>query len=213
MKRLFDVGFAALALVVLAPVLLAVVILVALRLGRPVLFRQRRAGRGGRPFTILKFRTMTNETGPDGQLLPDAERLPPFGAFLRSTSLDELPELLNVLRGEMSIVGPRPLLLRYNDRYSERQARRLHVRPGITGWAQIHGRNALSWQERFELDGWYVENQSLWLDVRIILRTFAKVWARDGISASGEATMSEFLGNPAGDASAQPRSPSPSETE
>jgi sugar transferase EpsL len=195
-KRAFDVVVAAAALVVLAPVLLILAYLVRTRLGSPVLFTQTRPGLHGRPFTIYKFRTMTDARDAAGNLLPDADRLTPFGRRLRSTSLDELPELLNILRGDMSLVGPRPLLMRYLERYNARQARRNDVRPGITGWAQINGRNAISWEQKFELDVWYVEHCSFWLDMRIILLTVWKVIRREGISAAGEATMGEFTGTP-----------------
>ena len=165
------------------------------KLGGPVLFRQIRPGLHGRPFMMIKFRTMTDERGADGELLPDAQRLTPFGRFLRLTSLDELPELWNVLRGDMSLVGPRPLLMEYLPLYSPEQARRHELRPGITGWAQVNGRNALSWEERFKLDVWYVDHRSLWLDLRILWLTVRKVIMREGISAQGEATMSRFTGN------------------
>ncbi|TAH66999.1 MAG: sugar transferase [Rhodopseudomonas palustris] len=182
------------ALVIAFPALV-VAILVRIKLGSPVLFRQSRPGRGGALFTMLKFRTMTDARGPDGQLLPDSERLTSFGAWLRSTSLDELPELINVIRGEMSLVGPRPLLVEYLPLYSKEQARRHEVRPGITGWAQINGRNSLSWNEKFSLDVWYVDNQSIRLDIYILLLTLKKVLLREGISAAGEATMPKFSAN------------------
>lgn len=194
-KRAFDVTVAAAALVVLSPVLLLTALLVARNLGRPVLFRQERPGLDGKPFTILKFRTMKDAVAADGTPLPDSERLTPFGQKLRSTSLDELPELINVLKGEMSLVGPRPLIMAYLDRYTERQARRNDVRPGITGWAQVNGRNALSWEDRFELDVWYVENHTLWLDLKIMWLTVLTVLRRDGVSAEGHATMPEFMGS------------------
>lgn len=194
MKRLFDVLVSALLLLLLLPVLVVLAVLVLTRLGRPVLFRQERAGLRGKPFFILKFRTMTDARDTQGQPLSDAERLTPFGRFLRGTSLDELPELWNVLRGDMSLVGPRPLPVRYLPRYSPEQARRHDVLPGITGWAQINGRNAQTWQRRFELDLWYVEHRSLVLDVKILFMTALKVFKREGISAEGEATMSEFMG-------------------
>ena len=181
-------------LVTLSPVLLGVALAVRVRLGSPVLFRQTRPGLGGRPFEMVKFRTMTDAQDAEGQLLPDADRLTPFGRFLRSSSLDELPELWNVLKGDMSLVGPRPLLMRYLDRYTPEQARRHEVRPGITGLAQTSGRNALSWDDKFALDVWYVDHQSLGLDLKILARTVLKVIRRDGISAAGEATMSEFGG-------------------
>lgn len=194
MKRLLDVILSLIAIVLFGPTLLLLAFLVRLRLGSPVLFRQVRPGLHGRPFTMFKFRTMTDRRGPDGALLPDADRLTDFGRFLRSSSLDELPELWNVLRGEMSLVGPRPLLMSYLDRYTDRQLRRHAVRPGITGWAQVNGRNEISWEEKFELDLWYVEHHSFMLDLRILALTFAKVVRRDGISAVGEATMPEYMG-------------------
>ena len=194
-QRLTDLGVALTALVLLWPVLLCLTVLVRVKLGAPVLFRQIRPGRHGRPFTLYKFRTMTDARNAAGNLLPDARRLTGFGRFLRSTSLDELPELINVLRGEMSLVGPRPLLMEYLPLYSPEQERRHEVRPGITGWAQINGRNALSWEEKFKLDVWYVDNQSLWLDMKIIFLTVWKVFRRDGISAEGEATMPRFTGS------------------
>ena len=195
MKRVFDLVAASLALLMLALPLLALAWLIRRKLGSPVLFRQVRPGLQGRPFTMVKFRTMTDERGPDGALLPDAQRLTPFGRFLRASSLDELPELLNVLKGEMSLVGPRPLLMEYLPLYTFEQARRHEVRPGITGWAQVNGRNAISWADKFALDVWYVDHRSLWLDVRILWLTVRKVLVRDGISAAGEATMSKFTGS------------------
>jgi lipopolysaccharide/colanic/teichoic acid biosynthesis glycosyltransferase len=194
MKRLFDLLLAALALVLLGIPLLILVWLVRRRLGSPVLFRQTRPGLRGRPFEMVKLRTMTDARAPDGQLLPDAERLTSFGRWLRATSLDELPELWNVLKGDMSLVGPRPLLMEYLPLYSPEQARRHEVRPGITGWAQVNGRNALSWEDKFKLDVWYVDHQSVWLDVRILWLTVKKVLVREGISAQGEATMPKFTG-------------------
>ena len=194
MKRLFDFAVALVALAVLAVPLLVLAVAVRARLGSPVLFTQVRPGLHGRPFRMIKFRTMTDARGADGELLPDAQRLPAFGRLLRSTSLDELPELWNVLRGEMSLVGPRPLLMEYLPLYTPEQARRHEVRPGITGWAQVNGRNALSWEDRFRLDVWYVDNRSLWLDLRILWLTVRKVLVREGISAQGEATMSKFTG-------------------
>ena len=195
MKRLFDLTAALLGLAALALPLLALIALVRIKLGRPVFFRQTRPGLHGRPFQMVKFRTMTDARGPDGALLPDADRLTPFGRFLRSTSLDELPELWNVLRGDMSLVGPRPLLMEYLPLYTPEQARRHAVRPGITGWAQVNGRNALSWEEKFALDVWYVDHQSLWLDIRILWMTAVKVLRRQDISAPGEATVEYFKGN------------------
>ncbi|MBX9959579.1 MAG: sugar transferase [Burkholderiaceae bacterium] len=194
MKRLFDLLLSFGLLLVLALPLLLLWGLVRCKLGSPVLFRQVRPGLHGRPFMMVKFRTMTDERGADGELLPDAQRLTSFGRFLRATSLDELPELWNVLRGEMSLVGPRPLLMEYLPLYSPEQARRHEVRPGITGWAQVNGRNALSWEDRFKLDIWYVDHRSLWLDVRILWLTVRKVIVREGISAQGEATMPRFTG-------------------
>ena len=195
MKRLFDLLAASLALLLLAMPLLALAWLIRRKLGSPVLFRQVRPGLHGKPFTMVKFRTMTDERGPDGALLPDAQRLTPFGRFLRSSSLDELPELWNVLRGEMSLVGPRPVLMEYLPLYTPEQARRHEVRPGITGWAQVNGRNAISWDDKFALDVWYVDHRNLWLDVQSLWRTVRKVLGRDGISAAGEATMSKFTGS------------------
>jgi len=194
-KRVFDIVGAAALLVVLSLVLAVVAVLVRLKLGRPVLFKQVRPGRDGRPFVILKFRTMLDAYDAVGNPLPDAERLTPFGSFLRSSSLDELPELWNVMRGDMSLVGPRPLIMAYLERYTKEQAKRNLMRPGITGLAQVSGRNALSWAQRFELDVQYVENWSLHLDIEILLRTVCKVLRRDGISAEGHATMPEFLGS------------------
>ncbi|HBH37853.1 MAG TPA: sugar transferase [Curvibacter sp.] len=194
-KRSMDVLVAGMALVLLALPLLLLGSMVRLKLGSPVLFRQVRPGLYGRPFMMVKFRTMTDERGADDDLLPDAQRLTAFGRFLRASSLDELPELWNVLRGEMSLVGPRPLLMEYLPLYSPEQARRHEVRPGITGWAQVNGRNALSWEERFKLDVWYVDHRSLWLDLRILWLTVRKVIVREGISAQGEATMPRFTGN------------------
>ena len=194
MKRLFDLVVAASLLVALALPMLFLALLIGWRLGRPVLFRQIRPGRHGRPFAMVKFRTMTDARDSAGVLLPDAQRMTPFGSFLRSSSLDELPELWNVLCGDMSLVGPRPLLMEYLPLYTPEQARRHEVRPGITGWAQVNGRNAVSWEERFKLDIWYVDHHSLWLDLRILWRTVRKVIQRDGISAAGYATMPKFKG-------------------
>jgi lipopolysaccharide/colanic/teichoic acid biosynthesis glycosyltransferase len=194
MKRLFDLIVAILALVLLSPLLLAIALAVRVRLGSPVLFTQLRPGLGGRLFRLVKFRTMRDAFDAEGVPRPDAERLTAFGRALRASSLDELPELWNVLRGEMSLVGPRPLLPEYLPLYSPEQARRHEVRPGITGWAQVNGRNALTWPQRFALDVWYVDHQSLWLDVRILLRTVGRVIGRQGISGEGEATMSRFTG-------------------
>ena len=194
-KRLIDVVGAAAALLVLSPVLLAAAIAVRLKLGSPLLFRQRRGGLHGKPFNVVKFRTMTDAKGADGRLLPDAERLTPFGHFLRNTSIDELPQFWNVLRGDMSLVGPRPLTAVYLPRYSPEQARRQDVRPGITGWAQVNGRNRLDWPERFKQDVWYVDHWSLWLDFRIMGMTLLRVVRREGISAGDHATCGEFMGN------------------
>ncbi len=195
MKRFFDFCVALGALAVLLLPLAVVALLVRVKLGQPVLFRQVRPGLHGQPFMMVKFRTMTDARDANGQWLSDADRLTAFGRFLRSTSLDELPELWNVLRGEMSLVGPRPLLMEYLPLYSAEQLRRHEVRPGITGWAQVHGRNALSWEERFKLDVWYVDNQSVWLDLRILGMTVRKVLAREGIHAAGEATVAKFTGS------------------
>ncbi len=194
LKRVFDLLTTTLGLVVILPLLLVISLLVWIFLGTPVLFLQQRPGYKGRPFITYKFRTMTDRCGPDGNLLPDAERLNPFGRFLRSTSLDDLPQLWNVLRGEMSLVGPRPLLMRYLERYTPEQMRRHDVLPGITGWAQIHGRNALNWDEKFRRDVWYVDNWSFWLDIKILLLTPRKVFKREGISQPGHVTAEEFKG-------------------
>ena len=195
MKRLFDVVVSGAALIVLSPLMLVLAVMIRRRLGSPALFRQRRPGRHGRIFEMIKFRTMLDTAGPDGRLLSDAERLTPFGRWLRATSLDELPELWNVLKGDMSLVGPRPLLVEYLPLYSPEQARRHEVRPGLTGWAQVNGRNAVSWTRKFELDVWYVDNRSFWLDLGILFATARKVLARDGISSSSSATMERFLGS------------------
>lgn len=193
-KRALDLIASSLGLVVLSPVFLVVAVLVAIRLGRPVIFKQVRPGLHGKPFPMYKFRTMTNERDDQGQLLPDEQRLTAFGRFLRSTSLDELPELFNVLIGQMSLVGPRPLLMAYLDRYTPEQARRHEVKPGITGWAQVNGRNALTWEEKFRLDVWYVDNHSLRLDIQVLLMTVRQVLKRDGIAAEGHVTMPAFEG-------------------
>jgi len=195
MKRAMDLVGALAALVLLSPVVVGLCILVRSKLGSPVFFRQVRPGIEGRSFKMVKFRTMTDERGPDSALLPDDQRLTALGAWLRSTSLDELPELFNVLKGDMSLVGPRPLLMDYLPLYDDRQSRRHEVRPGITGWAQVNGRNALSWEEKFELDVWYVDNQSLWLDIKILFKTVLQVLKRDGISHGEEATMPRFKGS------------------
>jgi len=194
-KRFVDVAFALCGLIVLLPVVLLVACGVRWRLGAPIFFCQERPGLQGKPFKMVKFRSMRDVFDANGNPLPDSKRMTPFGSFLRSSSLDELPELWNVLKGEMSLVGPRPLLMEYLPLYSAEQYRRHEVRPGVTGWAQINGRNALSWKEKFELDVWYVDNQSFWLDLKIIFLTIKKVLVRDGISADGEATMSKFTGN------------------
>ncbi|RZA29864.1 MAG: sugar transferase [Proteobacteria bacterium] len=193
-KRAFDLGLAVVSLLIFAVPLAVLAILIRRKLGSPVLFRQVRPGLGGRSFEMIKFRTMTDERGADGALLPDAQRLTQFGRFLRASSLDELPEIWNVLKGDMSFVGPRPLLVEYLPLYSAHEARRHEVRPGITGWAQVNGRNALSWQEKFKLDVWYVDNRSMWLDLKILWMTLRKVVVREGISAAGEATMPRFTG-------------------
>ena len=195
MKRLFDLWASALGLLLLAVPLAVLAWQVRRKLGSPVLFTQVRPGLHGKPFRMVKFRTMTDERDASGALLPDAQRLTPFGRFLRSSSLDELPELWNVLRGEMSLVGPRPLLMEYLPLYSPEQARRHEVRPGITGWAQVNGRNAISWADKFALDVWYVDRHSLFLDIQILWLTVRKVLVRDGISAAGEATMPRFEGD------------------
>jgi lipopolysaccharide/colanic/teichoic acid biosynthesis glycosyltransferase len=194
LKRIFDIFGAGVGLTVLSPVLLILVILIRRGMGSPLLFRQIRPGKDGEPFEMMKFRTMRDATGPDGELLPDTVRLTRLGQTLRSSSLDELPELWNVLKGDMSLVGPRPLLMEYLPLYSPEQARRHNVRPGVTGWAQVNGRNAISWDEKFALDVWYVDNRSLWLDLKIIWLTIRKVLQREGISAAGEATMPKFTG-------------------
>ena len=193
-KRLLDLSIALAAIVVLAPLLLTVAAIVRWRLGSPVVFRQRRPGLLGKPFNLLKFRTMTTATDNHGRLLPDEKRLAGTGRILRATSLDELPELINVLKGHMSLVGPRPLLMQYLDRYTPEQVRRHEVKPGITGWAQVKGRNALSWEKKFQLDLWYVDHDSFWLDLKILFLTFWQVLGRGGISAEGHVTMPEFMG-------------------
>lgn len=194
MKRLFDFFAASVALLVFSLPLLVLIWLVKRKLGSPVFFVQTRPGLHGEPFRMFKFRTMTDARDAQGHLLPDSERLTSFGRFLRASSLDELPELINILKGDMSLVGPRPLLMEYLPLYNARQAKRHDVRPGLTGWAQINGRNALSWEEKFELDAWYVENQNFLLDLKIVFLTIGKVFARDGISAPGDATMPVFRG-------------------
>ena len=194
LKRAFDVAASTSALVVLSPVLAITAYKVKKELGSPVLFRQTRPGLHGKPFEMVKFRTMKDATDKEGNALPDSERLTEFGKKLRASSLDELPELWNVLKGDMSLVGPRPLLMEYLPLYSAEQAKRHNVRPGVTGYAQVNGRNSLSWEDKFKLDTWYVEHQSLWLDMKILLKTVKKVIIKDGISAEGEATMTKFTG-------------------
>ncbi|HLZ19044.1 MAG TPA: sugar transferase [Smithellaceae bacterium] len=194
-KRLLDLILTVPAVLVLSPILFLMALAVRISLGVPVLFCQQRPGLGGKPFLLYKFRTMTDARGPKGDLLSDEHRLSGFGRFLRSTSLDELPELFNVLKGDMSLVGPRPLLMQYLVRYTPEQARRHDVKPGITGWAQVNGRNAITWDEKFKLDVWYVDNRSLWLDVKIIFLTIWKIIKREGISHQGQATMEEFKGD------------------
>ncbi|MEL4340203.1 sugar transferase [Shewanella xiamenensis] len=195
MKRLFDLFVSLLALMALWPVILLVGLLIRFKLGSPILFKQPRPGLHGKPFNMLKFRSMLDAADKYGNPLPDEQRLTRFGRVLRSTSLDELPGLINVLKGEMSLVGPRPLLVEYLPLYSPEQARRHEVRPGITGWAQVNGRNAISWEDKFTLDVWYVDNRSVWLDIKILFLTVKKVFVREGISAAGEATMSKFTGS------------------
>jgi lipopolysaccharide/colanic/teichoic acid biosynthesis glycosyltransferase len=194
-KAVFDLALALLLLFLLLPFLVLISALVLCRLGAPVFYLQQRPGLGARPFNLLKFRTMTNARDVTGDLLPDAQRLTPLGSWLRATSIDELPSLINILRGEMSFIGPRPLLMQYLPLYSPEQARRHDVKPGFSGWAQINGRNALSWEEKFRLDVSYVDHQSFWLDLRIFLITIWKVIRREGISAAGEATMAPFTGS------------------
>ena len=194
-KRLFDIVAAAAALLLLSPVLLGVTVLVAINMGRPILFKQQRPGLHEKPFQMLKFRTMRDATDAHGQPLDDAQRLTPFGRWLRATSLDELPGLWNVLKGELSLVGPRPLLMEYLPRYNPTQRRRHEVRPGLTGWAQVNGRNTVDWAERFEMDVWYVDHRSFCLDMKILAKTVRLVLARKGVNAQGEATMHKFRGN------------------
>ena len=195
LKRAFDIVFSVGWLIGFAPLLLVVAILVRLKLGSPVLFVQERPGLRAKPFRMVKFRTMTDERGPDGELLPDEQRLTPFGRFLRATSLDEFPEMWNVLIGDMSVVGPRPLLMRYVPRYSPFQARRMEVKPGVTGWAQVNGRNLLSWDEKFALDVWYVDRRTFWLDMKIVVLTFFKVLSRAGAERDkASAPLEEFKG-------------------
>lgn len=195
MKRFFDFTLSLFVLIIIFIPLVALALLIYFKLGGPVFFRQIRPGMRGEPFKMIKFRTMTDEKYPNGELLPDSERLTSFGKFLRSTSLDELPELWNVIKGDMSLVGPRPLLMEYLPLYNPEQARRHMVRPGVTGWAQINGRNAISWEDKFKLDTWYVDNQSLILDIKILFLTVKKVLVREGISSAGEATIDKFMGS------------------
>ena len=193
-KRLLDVIFSVAGLVLLSPLLILLAAAIRFKLGSPVLFRQQRPGLGGKGFVTYKFRTMTDQCDAAGKLLPDEQRLPAFGRFLRSTSLDELPELFNVLKGDMSIVGPRPLMMKYLRRYTPEQARRHEVKPGITGWAQINGRNAISWEDKFKFDVWYVDNWNAWLDLRIILQSIWMMITKQGITQEGRATVDEFMG-------------------
>lgn len=195
LKRIFDFISSFLGIILLSPLLMIMSLIVLIKHGSPIIFNQTRPGKEGEPFRFYKFRTMTNETDEEGHLLPDKDRLTSFGSFLRKTSLDELPSLFNVIKGDMSLVGPRPLLMQYLPLYNDFQNRRHEVKPGITGWAQINGRNALSWPKKFELDVWYVDNQSFWLDLKILFLTIYKVFKREGISAEGEATIKPFRGN------------------
>ena len=194
-KRIFDLFLTPVFLILLSPVLILLALAVWFKYGLPILFRQNRPGLRGLPFTLLKFRTMNDKRGPDGELLTDKERLTSFGRFFRAASLDELPTLINVIKGDMSLVGPRPLLMKYLDRYTPEQARRHEVKPGITGWAQVNGRNAVTWEEKFKLDVWYVDNWSFWLDLKIILMTIWKIIKREGVNQAGQATMEEFKGS------------------
>lgn len=194
-KRLFDILGASLGLLLLFPILLLLIRRIGRDMGKPVLFRQTRPGKNAKPFEMVKFRSMRDAVDEVGEPLPDSERITPLGQKLRSSSLDELPEFWNVLKGDMSLVGPRPLLMEYVPLYTPEQARRMDVRPGITGWAQVNGRNAISWEEKFELDVWYVENRTLWLDLKILWMTIKKVVKKDGISADGETTMTKFTGS------------------
>ena len=194
-KRFFDVIFCLAALLILSPLLIVLIILTWLLIKNPIFFKQLRPGLQNKPFQIIKFRTMIYTCTNEGNLLPDAERLTPFGRFLRNTSLDELPELFNVLKGDMSLVGPRPLLMQYLDRYTPDQARRHEMKPGITGWAQVNGRNAITWEDKFKLDVWYVDNWSMWLDIKIIGMTILKILKREGINQPGQATVTEFMGS------------------
>jgi len=195
MKKIFDYTFGLMLLLVLAPAILIFALIIFIKMGRPVIFKQLRPGLQGKPFYLYKFRTMNNERGSDGKLLPDEERLTALGKFLRKYSLDEIPQLVNVIKGELSFVGPRPLLMAYLERYNREQARRLEVKPGITGWAQINGRNAIAWEDKFKLDVWYVDNGNFMLDLKILWLTLVKVLKAEGISGEGLATMSEFMGS------------------
>lgn len=195
LKRQIDLFVSILMLVLVSPLLLVIILLTYFRIGPPIIFRQERPGQGSLPFEILKFRTMLNKRDQANLLLPDSQRLTDIGRFLRSTSLDEFPELINVIKGDMSLVGPRPLLMKYLGRYTKEQMRRHEVRPGITGWAQVNGRNAITWEQKFELDVWYVDNYSFWLDIKIIFLTFWKSLTREGINQPGQATAEEFLGS------------------
>ncbi|SIT73583.1 sugar transferase [Edaphobacillus lindanitolerans] len=197
MKRVFDTVISLVALILLSPIIGITAFLILMKIGSPVIFKQQRPGLLNKPFNVYKFRTMTDKRDERGELLPDAFRLTSFGKLIRKLSLDELPQLWNVLKGDMSFVGPRPLLMEYLPLYSDRQARRHEVRPGITGWAQVKGRNAISWEEKFEYDVWYVENQSFWLDMRILFMTVLKVFKTEGINQAGQATMTKFTGTPA----------------
>lgn len=195
MKRLFDIAVSFLVLVILSPVILSTAILIRFKIGSPVLFKQERPGLKGKSFHVYKFRSMTDEKDENGTLLPDAIRLTSFGKLIRKFSLDELPQLINVSKGDMSFVGPRPLLMEYLELYNERQKKRHNVRPGITGWAQVNGRNAISWEQKFEYDVWYVENRTFWLDIKILFMTVMKVFKSEGISQAGQATMKKFEGS------------------
>jgi len=194
MKRLFDIIASIIFIILFAPILLVLCFLVRRKMGSPIIFSQVRPGLNARPFTMIKFRSMIDAYDEKGEPLPDSERLTRFGKFLRSSSIDELPEIWNVLKGDMSLVGPRPLLMEYVPLYTPEQAKRMDIRPGVTGWAQVNGRNAISWEKKFEMDVWYVENRTLWLDIKIIFMTLKKIIIKEGISADGEATMSKFTG-------------------
>ncbi|MCE4955669.1 sugar transferase [Macrococcus caseolyticus] len=196
MKRTFDISVATFGLIAVSPIIIGTAIVVKNKIGSPILFKQQRPGLHGQPFEVYKFRTMTNETDSEGNLLPDDQRLTDVGKFLRKYSLDELPQLINVIKGDISLVGPRPLLMEYNDLYNEHQRRRLDVKPGITGWAQVNGRNAISWEDKFDLDVWYVDHQSFILDLYILYLTFIKVFKSEGINQDGQATVEKFKGTP-----------------